>query len=67
MTNALLAGLAIAFLVHFGLIVKYDQVLIQEPNPWILATEVALFVGCLALAAYNLVRLNKEAIDDHRN
>ena len=57
MTNALLGSLAIAFLVHFALIVIYGQQIIQEPNPLILVAEIAGLVGILAFAIWNMVRM----------
>ena len=59
LTNSLLIGMAIAFLYHVMLLFKW-QLLIQEPNKWILSAEVALFVGCIILGLYNMVSLFKE-------
>lgn len=52
-TNLLLAGLAIAFLSHLGLILKHKQLIIQEPNLWIIGIESVFFLGCIWLAWYN--------------
>jgi len=59
LTNSLLIGMAIAFLYHVMLLFKW-QLLIQEPNQWILSAEVGLFVGCIILGLYNMVSLFKE-------
>lgn len=49
-------GLSIAFLVHFGLIAYYGQVVISEPYTVILALEIIELTGLVVFAFINLVR-----------
>lgn len=55
-TNILLIALAIAFLVHLALIVKYDGYFIREPNPFILYSEVTGFAVIIGFGVYNIVK-----------
>lgn len=57
LTNLLMMGLALAFLVHFGLIVAYGTVVIQEPNVIMLSLEIVLLVGIVILGIYNFIDL----------
>lgn len=54
--NVLVISLSIAFLVHFGLIAHYGQVVIREPYPAILALEMIGLTGLIVFAFLNLVR-----------
>ena len=58
-TNMLMIAQAMAFLAHFGFIVKYGQVLIQEPNPLILYAEITGLVAIIAFGVRNLVVMIK--------
>jgi hypothetical protein len=49
--------LASAFLVHFGMIVKYKQVLIHEPNIYILWLEIVLITAIMVFGIVNMVKL----------
>ena len=55
LTNILMLAQAVAFLVHFGLIVKYGRYLIQEPNVAILVAEITLFLVIIGFGVYNLI------------
>jgi len=59
-TNSVLLGLAIAFLVHFCLIAYYKQILIQEPSLLILITEMTGLVAIILFAMLNLNKTVKE-------
>jgi hypothetical protein len=59
MANGLMLGLAIAFLWHFAMIVRYGQVLIQEPSPVVLWLEVVLLLGVAAFGIYNVIRVGR--------
>jgi len=54
--NVLVISLSIAFLVHFGLIANYGQVVIREPYPVILVLEMTGLTGLIVFAFLNLVR-----------
>lgn len=56
LTNMIVIGLSIAFLVHFGLIAYYGQVVINEPHTVILALEIIGLTGLVVFAFINLVR-----------
>lgn len=56
LTNMIVIGLSIAFLVHFGLIAYYGQVVISEPHTVILALEIIGLTGLVVFAFINLVR-----------
>jgi len=49
-------SLSIAFLVHFGLIARYGQVVISEPYPVILALEMTGLIGSIVFAFLNLAK-----------
>ncbi len=57
MTNAIMLGLAVAFLAHFSSIVRYGSVTIQEPNPIILSFEIAGLVAVVVFAFLNFIKL----------
>ena len=56
LTNMIVIGLSLAFLVHFGLIAYYGQVVISEPHTVILALEIIGLTGLIVFASFNLVR-----------
>ena len=56
LTNVIVISLSIAFLVHFGLIAHYGQIVISEPYPVILALEVIGLIGLIVFAFLNLLR-----------
>ncbi len=56
MTNAIMLGMAIAFLVHFGFIVMYKTLTIQEPSLIILSLEIAGLVAIVVFAFLNLIK-----------
>jgi len=58
--SCLAIGLAVAFLVHFSLIICWGQVLIQEPNPVVLWLEVAGLVGILGFSVWDLIQESKK-------
>ena len=58
-TNVLMVALAIAFLVHFTLIAKQGQVLIQEPNVAILGSEIVLMIAITGYGIFNLKKMLK--------
>lgn len=60
-SNAIIVGLAMAFLVHFCLIVKYGQYTIQEPNLAILVAELTLMIGFIAFGILGIVNYLKKA------
>jgi hypothetical protein len=49
-------GMGVAFLWHFFSILRHHQVLIQEDNIAVLAIEVAMVTGVVALAMIYLIR-----------
>ena len=55
--NVLVVALSAGLLWHFGLIVKYKQVLFQEPNTLILSLEVVMFTGFIVFAIFNIIKL----------
>ena len=54
--NILLVSLAVAFLVHFGMIAAWGQVIIQEPNLGILIAEFVMLVGIVTFGVWNLIK-----------
>ena len=56
LTNMIVIGLSLAFLVHFGLIAYYGQVVISEPHTVILALEIIGLTSLLVFASLNLVK-----------
>jgi len=56
LTNMIVIGLSLAFLVHFGLIAYYGQVVISEPHTVILALEIIGLTGLIVFASLNLVK-----------
>ena len=59
-SNAIIIGLAMAFLVHFCLIAKYGQQTIQEPNFAILVAEITLMIGLIAFGILGIVKYYKQ-------
>ncbi len=57
MSNAIMLGLAVAFLVHFTKIALYGRIIIQEPNPIILSFEIAGLVAVVVFALLNFIKL----------
>lgn len=49
-------GAVVALLIHFGLIIKYGRVIIQEPNIAILGLEVLVLIVVLLLACLDFWR-----------
>jgi len=56
-TNFIVIGLALAFLVHFTMIAMWGQVLIQEPNTIILVLEIVGLIVIMGFAISNLVHI----------
>ncbi len=56
LANIIVISLCIAFLVHFGLIAFYGQIVISEPYPVILGLEITGLLGLIVFAFLNLVR-----------
>lgn len=56
-TNGLMMGLAVAFLVHFAFIVRYGRFEIQEPSPVVLWLEVLFLLGIVAFGIYNAIKV----------
>ncbi|MFU8796496.1 MAG: hypothetical protein ACNA7X_04300 [Dehalococcoidia bacterium] len=56
-TNLALIGMAAAWLVPFICILLYGPHLVNEPSLPVLILEIAVFVGIIALAVYNLARI----------
>ena len=56
LTNIIVISLSVAFLVHFGLITCYGQIVICEPYPIILALEITGLIALIVFAVSNLVR-----------
>jgi hypothetical protein len=56
LTNIIVIGLSVAFLVHFGLITYYGKVIIYEPYPIVLALEITGLIGLISFAALNLAK-----------
>ena len=56
LANVIVISLSIAFLIHFGLIAYYGQVVISEPYPLILALEMIGLIGLIVFAFVNLAR-----------
>lgn len=59
LTNILLLALAIAFLVHFSLILLYSEITIGEPNLLILGPEIGGMAIIAIFATVNLVQARK--------
>lgn len=59
-SNVLIIGLAMAFLVHFCLIAKNGQQIIQEPNLAILVAEITLMIGLIAFGFSGIVNYYKK-------
>jgi len=57
LTNVIMIAHAIAFLWHLSLIAIWDRVLIQEPNPFILYSEMAGALTIIGFEVYNIVKL----------
>ena len=53
-TNVLLIGLSVAFLIHFLLIVCYGEFYVREPNILILGLEVVGLTIILVFAIKNI-------------
>ena len=60
LTNVFLIALAIAFLAHFALIVKYGGYFIQEPNSAILISEIVLLIGIVVFGILNLIKVIRQ-------
>ncbi len=56
LANVIVISLSTAFLVHFGLITYFGQVVISEPYPVVLALEMIGLIGFVVFAVINLVR-----------
>jgi len=56
LANITVISLSIAFLVHFGLITYFGQIVISEPHPAVLAAESIGLICLIVFAALNLVR-----------
>lgn len=54
--GVLIIGLGAAFLAHFILIAVYGNIQIQEPNPYILYSEIALMILVIAYGVYFTIR-----------
>ena len=59
-SNTIIIGMATAFLVHFCLIAKYGQQLIQEPNFAILVAEITLMIGFIAFGISGIMKYFKK-------
>ena len=57
LANAIVIGLSIALLFHFGLIAIHGSFVVQEPNIIILSLEIIGLVGVLSFALVNMVRI----------
>lgn len=57
LTNLLVLGMAIAFLVHFCLIAAYGAVTIYEHNTLVLALEIAFFSAVIVFAVLNIIKI----------
>ena len=51
-----MSQLSIAFLVHFGLITYFGQIVISEPSPVVLVLEVIGLICLIFFAVLNLVK-----------
>ena len=56
-TNLLLIGISIAFLVHFIMIKIYGSVVISEPNKLILGLEIVGFIAIIGFGIWNIVKI----------
>ena len=59
LTNAIMLGLSTAFLLTFWLIAKHGKILLQEPNIHILIAEMAMMIGFIAFAIYNMTKIRR--------
>ena len=55
MTNVLLIGLSVAFLIHFLLIVCYGEFYIKESHIPTLVLEIAGITAIIVLAVQNII------------
>ena len=60
--NILAMCLANALLFHFICIWRYKEVIITEPNPAILYSEIGLVTVCLIFAIINFIKLTKPSL-----
>ena len=60
--NILAISLANALLFHFICIWRYKEVIITEPNPAILYSEIGLVTVCLIFAIINFIKLTKPSL-----
>ncbi len=56
LSNGLLIGMALAWLVPFIIILRYGSHVVLEPTVAILILEILLFLGIITFAVYNLIR-----------
>lgn len=56
LANITVISLSIAFLIHFGLITYFGQIVISEPRPVVLAVELIGLICLIVFAVLNLVR-----------
>ena len=56
-TNVLVVALSVSLLCHLVLIAIYGKLVIIEPSFIILGAEIALFIGIIAFAIGNIVKL----------
>ena len=59
LTNTIIIGLSIAFLLHFGLIAIHGAILIQEPNLYILIAEMVMMICFITFAIYNMTKIRR--------
>ena len=59
--NAIVIGMGVFHLLHFALVLKYNSIVIYEPNLFILWIEITLLLAMIAFAFWNI---RKEFIDD---
>jgi len=55
--NALVVALSVSLLCHLALIAIYGKLVIVEPSSIILRAEIAMFIGIIAFAVSNIVKL----------
>jgi len=58
--NIIVIALAVAFLAHFGMIAAWGAVVIYEDSTAILYSEIALFIGVIGFAVYNIARIKRD-------